>query len=129
MQHAREVARALHGTAKRVKILRLPDLPPKGDVSDWLDDGGTAAELRLLARAAPADFAEGLGRRVIYTCEETIFDERGTHFDTNHHHTIRWSKDDLEAAGRDLAATIRATLPDEAVMEDPPDTAGEELEG
>jgi hypothetical protein len=65
-----------------------------------------------------AGFAEGLGRPVIYTCREDVFDEGGTHFDTNHHLTVKWSADDLEAASCALAATIRATLPDEAAMED-----------
>jgi RecA-family ATPase len=30
-------AHALHGVAKSIRIVLLPDLPPKGDVSDWLD--------------------------------------------------------------------------------------------
>lgn len=30
-------AQALHGTAASIRIVRLPDLPEKGDVSDWLD--------------------------------------------------------------------------------------------
>jgi AAA domain/Toprim-like len=34
---ALEAAQALHGQAKSVRIVRLPDLPEKGDVSDWLD--------------------------------------------------------------------------------------------
>jgi hypothetical protein len=32
-----EAATALHGTAKTIRIVRLPGLPEKGDVSDWLD--------------------------------------------------------------------------------------------
>jgi AAA domain len=32
-----EAAQALHGTAKTIRIVRLPGLPYKGDVSDWLD--------------------------------------------------------------------------------------------
>jgi AAA domain len=32
-----EAATTLHGTAKTIRIVRLPDLPEKGDVSDWLD--------------------------------------------------------------------------------------------
>jgi putative DNA primase/helicase len=31
----------------------LPGLPPKGDVSDWLDTGGTRSELERLAAEAP----------------------------------------------------------------------------
>jgi hypothetical protein len=30
-------AQALHGTAKTIRIVLLPNLPDKGDVSDWLD--------------------------------------------------------------------------------------------
>jgi AAA domain len=30
-------ARALHGTAKSIRVVLLPDLPDGGDVSDWLD--------------------------------------------------------------------------------------------
>ena len=36
-QHAEQVARALHRVAATVRIVTLPDLPAKGDVSDWLD--------------------------------------------------------------------------------------------
>ncbi len=65
-----------------------------------------------------AGFAEGLGKPVIYTCEKSIFESRGTHFDTSHSHTILWDADDPVKAARDLKATIRATLPDEARMDD-----------
>jgi len=37
--HAEHVARNLHKVAQAVKVIDLPDLPPKGDVSDWLDAG------------------------------------------------------------------------------------------
>ena len=40
------IAAQLAGTRK---VLRLPGLPEKGDVSDWLAHGGTAAELEALA--------------------------------------------------------------------------------
>lgn len=39
-QHAEVVARALYGVARSIRIVRLPDLPAKGDVSDWLRAGG-----------------------------------------------------------------------------------------
>lgn len=38
-EHAEKVARSLKGTAARIRIINLPDLPEKGDVSDWLDAG------------------------------------------------------------------------------------------
>jgi hypothetical protein len=37
-------AQALHGTAKTIRIVSLPDLPDKGDVSDWLDADPCRAE-------------------------------------------------------------------------------------
>ncbi len=35
-----------------------------------------------------AGYAEGLGKPVIYICEQKKFDEKGTHFDTNHCTTV-----------------------------------------
>ena len=46
--HAADVARRLHGIAAEVRIVRLPNLPDKGDVSDWLDAAGTLKNLQLL---------------------------------------------------------------------------------
>lgn len=53
--HAREIVRALEGAAARVRVLELPGLPDKGDVSDWLAHGGTVADLAFnLVEDAPA---------------------------------------------------------------------------
>jgi len=52
-RHAEQVARFLHGVAAEVRIVDLPGLPDKGDVSDWLAAGGTVDELLRLASAAP----------------------------------------------------------------------------
>lgn len=52
-RHADSVARSIHGTAASVRMLCLPNLPAKGDVSDWLAAGGTRDELKHLAKAAP----------------------------------------------------------------------------
>ena len=39
--HAQKVAQSLrHDTSIKVRILELPNLPEKGDVSDWLEAGG-----------------------------------------------------------------------------------------
>ncbi|WP_353627526.1 VapE domain-containing protein [Ralstonia pseudosolanacearum] len=51
--HASLVARKLRGVAASVRVLELPDLPHKGDVSDWLAAGGDAHELMALANDAP----------------------------------------------------------------------------
>jgi putative DNA primase/helicase len=52
-QHAQDVARKLHGVARAIRVVRLPGLPDKGDVSDWLATGGTADELERLITQAP----------------------------------------------------------------------------
>lgn len=49
-QHAEAVARGCYGKAASVRILRLPDLPPKGDVTDWTRAGHTAEDLKQAAR-------------------------------------------------------------------------------
>jgi hypothetical protein len=52
-QHATAVAYNLFRDAASIKVVELPGLPEKGDVSDWLDAGHTADELRALVEAAP----------------------------------------------------------------------------
>ncbi len=65
-----------------------------------------------------AGFAEGLGKPVIYICSEEVFAKKKTHFDTEHHFTIRWDLNNPSKATEELKATIRASLPAEAKLED-----------
>lgn len=51
--HAESIAGNLHGIAQAVKVVNLSGLPPKGDVSDWLDAGHTKAELEHLCLLTP----------------------------------------------------------------------------
>jgi putative DNA primase/helicase len=51
--HADLVAGKLSRNASSVRVLPLPALPPKGDVSDWLAAGGTREQLIELCKAAP----------------------------------------------------------------------------
>jgi hypothetical protein len=51
VRHAEEVARSLHAVARVVKVVQLPGLQKKGDVSDWLSLGHSVAELQELAQA------------------------------------------------------------------------------
>lgn len=53
-QHAETVAKALHAAGIAVRVLELPSLPPKGDVSDWLAAGGDREKLEALADECPA---------------------------------------------------------------------------
>lgn len=50
-KHADKVACALDLLDIEVRVLCLPDLPPKGDVSDWLDAGNTVEQLLALVDA------------------------------------------------------------------------------
>lgn len=52
--HARKVGKSLEGVAASIRVLELPDLPPKGDISDWFDAGGELETLHQLARVAPS---------------------------------------------------------------------------
>ena len=48
--HAVIVAKSLHGQAKHTRIVNLPDLLEKGDVSDWLEGGYTVNDLSPLVK-------------------------------------------------------------------------------
>ena len=51
-QHAQTVATSCHRAGLRVRILSVPDVPAKGDISDYLDRHSTE-DLRDLVLAAP----------------------------------------------------------------------------
>jgi len=106
-------------------LFRIDEKPKAGSIDDRL-----RVEIRtsrfLIAELTDdnrgvyweAGFAEGIGKPVIYTCEKSYFKGKGTHFDTNHLHTVLWEKNNLEEALNNLKITIRATLPEEAKMVD-----------
>jgi predicted P-loop ATPase len=52
--HALAVAANLAAVVARVRIVELPGLPEKGDVSDWLAAGGSQGELQRLVELATA---------------------------------------------------------------------------
>ena len=57
-----------------------------------------------------AGYAEGLGKPVIYICEKAKFEEKRTHFDTNHCTTVLWSRDDDDGFRKELTATLHLSL-------------------
>ena len=57
-RHAQQVAATLLDVAKSVRIVDIPGLPDKGDVSDWLSAGGTTEKLVDLLRKASEFVAE-----------------------------------------------------------------------
>ena len=54
-RHCEAVAKSLEGVAARVRVLRLPGLPPKGDADDWIRSGGTVEQLWQLVEANAAE--------------------------------------------------------------------------
>jgi len=64
--HAETICKLSLGVAKRVRRLDLklhwPEAPKGGDVSDWLDQGHTQAELEALIAAAP-DYGDAANPR------------------------------------------------------------------
>jgi putative DNA primase/helicase len=55
-EHAEMVARELLPFAASVKVLKLPDVPEKGDLTDWIEAGGTREEFDRLVLEAPQFF-------------------------------------------------------------------------
>jgi hypothetical protein len=51
-KHLGVVAEKLRTVAARIRVLRLPGLPPKGDVFDWIAAGGTLEDLEVLVAEA-----------------------------------------------------------------------------
>ncbi|MGO9301901.1 MAG: hypothetical protein ACLQEG_16430, partial [Acidimicrobiales bacterium] len=51
--HGKQVASMFHDVADEVRVVTLPGLKDHGDVSDWLNAGGSADELKRLILAAP----------------------------------------------------------------------------
>ena len=62
-----------------------------------------------------AGYAEGLGRRVFYTCLE---DQR-PHFDARQQYIVFWRPNELGSATQRLKDAIRATIPDAKLEDDP----------
>lgn len=108
------------------ELLRLDEEPRAGLIDDRL-----RLELRT-SRFVIADlthgnngayweagFAEGVGRPVIYTCRNDVFNDTATrpHFDANHYLTVIWDPANPAAAADQLKTIVRVTLGSEAVLE------------
>jgi hypothetical protein len=107
------------------ELKKLTDEQPAGLIDDQirasiLSGRFVIADLTHGSHGAywEAGFAEGLRLPVIYTCELSAWQERKTHFDTNHMLTIVWDPADLSKAGNAMTAAIRATLRAEAIQQD-----------
>ena len=72
------MAASLGSVAKKVQVLRLPDLPDKGDPFDWIANAGTADALWKMVEATPeytgTDATHGgpKGRSLVIRCAAEI---------------------------------------------------------
>lgn len=57
--HVQIVGKALQSVASTVRVLNLPGLGPKDDVSDWIDAGGSVAALHIEVEAKARPWAAG----------------------------------------------------------------------
>jgi putative DNA primase/helicase len=54
-KHAQKIAQSLSKVGAEAQIVKLPELPEKGDVSDWLDNGGDKSKLlKLIETTKPS---------------------------------------------------------------------------
>jgi len=86
-RHAHTVARSLTGTAKSVKIVHIPNLPHKGDVTGWLDAGHSIEDLQKLAAMTPE-------------CNHKELDENTSTHASNPPHLVREAVDDPHRLAR-----------------------------
>jgi len=98
-RHAETVAGNLKGVAESVKVVELPDLPDKGDVSDWLSNGNNKDRLLELIREAPeweVSKCPDIGGRQLDTSEINLlsFLKRGSDLQTLEC-SIEWAVDRL----------------------------------
>jgi DNA polymerase len=63
--HAAKVASALHGIVPEIRVVSFSELPPHGDVSDWLEMGGTKAQLLERTKTAKAPHPPGKGYTLV----------------------------------------------------------------
>jgi putative DNA primase/helicase len=78
LDHADTVGASLHGVASSVRVLELPDLPAKGDIVDWAEQGGTVEKLHeLIAREAKPWAPRSWTPKPTPTSEPTHLDSAG----------------------------------------------------
>lgn len=102
--HAVTIAESLKDMAMSVKILNLPDLPKKGDVSDWINMGNSHGDLIALALNAEPyesgiEFAE-LEREISPTVSDCKQSKAATKLATQYFNKNYTQEDTLILIGR-----------------------------
>ncbi len=108
------------------KLTRADETPEAGNITnkilvDIQRSKFVIAELTYNNNGAywEAGFAEGLGKKVIYMFNKTLNGGGETHFDIRQSQTIFWEEGKEEDCAEKLKNCIRATFPDEAILDDP----------
>lgn len=65
LDHAAKIVSSLKNIASRVRVLALPDLPPKGDIVDWIEAGHTKDEFLRLVGELKDDSAAKVDRAIV----------------------------------------------------------------
>ena len=52
LKHVYEAAVSLHKSCSSVKIIQLPNLQEKGDVTDWFEGGGSKGEFEMIVKSS-----------------------------------------------------------------------------
>jgi hypothetical protein len=60
--HGKIVAHAIAPNVRDLRIIHLPGLPPKGDLWDWTEAGGTREQLKNIVEYTPAPYEAQNGR-------------------------------------------------------------------
>jgi hypothetical protein len=70
--YAEQAAADLHAAGCTVRVVPLPELPPKGDVSDWFAAGHSVDELETLIGKSPRWSPDGGQRRSLWRLDELL---------------------------------------------------------
>jgi hypothetical protein len=81
-EHTRKVLATLHGVVPSITVIAFPELPDKGDVSDWLEAGGN---LKLLLARAEQARQRTETRRAYVTTDDPGFWRRRLSDDRSNH--------------------------------------------
>ena len=134
-RHAQKIAQSLSKSGTEARIVELPELPEKGDVSDWLNNGGDKGKLlkliettKLSAKVMDTDFnltdagngerfAQKYGDKIRYcwtTGKFAAFDGQRWNFDIGvvetNRYAIETARDILIEANRQSESAMRKKI-------------------
>ena len=93
LEHSQKVAREVYGTVKEIKIIELPGLKDKEDITDWFRKGHTAEELhQIVKNTNPFEISD-----LQKTDEQVINKPEKVVIQVNHRHLHEISDDAIKA--------------------------------